>query len=1322
MEETILFPSPSWFLVSNIAVSPDGWLIYGGPSKSLCVLEPVRKEVGIIEGNDKYRAHVVTRSHTEKIVSLDISPEWLEKRNFISGSADGSVKQWCVVRLRTKTILKATHTHDYHEKNKEDVVSIGYSTETTAITVGTYGNIVKWNFTSNLAKSYRNIMKNFKPTCMACSKHIPMQVAIGTKQGVVFVIDLTSVGKILYKVRGQDDEVMNLSWCPKYETHIRKLLKPFNSRSLLANRLEAIRNEGREESESESVLEQSGIIKTLPEDSFDESMVEEDDMFDIYKDHEPDEFGHKKYVPENILVKVKEEQAESDDFLAECLKLRNDILKRKNQPEPGIDSLVQALDDTHVEGESEAEAEEIEVPEELEETEADASAGETEELDVAQAEQVKPGTSKTNKKKKGKALVESSPHIHKHLLATVGKYGGVRIWSKSGKLVASCAIPNNAKATNHKGSNWPTLLWFKPDLLLVVDGKSQLLEINPLQIDCKNKLEYKIIHNVHRRGMYAMASDVPRVFTDDTPTDGAWSVWSFSQDRHILRFSMKTRKVVGFHTTCGGFLYKVVPCPYDAEKIAVSVGDGAVRVCSFPESDSRLQAPQVLMFWQQVQGKVLTVAWHPTRENLLAFATAECRVGLLDASKPDKPARVLPTALKDGVYCLCWGDDMNLYANGGGRLVTYRADKPDQAPTGVKVEWEGEAWRVHAVSRGARGMLCGSFTGSVALLHHTPPHQIRAAAFVFTKLIHSMEWHPLQTSSSNDESPCKDLIAVCSMDRDNSIAILEYGTKPDGSEQLTKIKSLKGHKSLLFQLAWNPHRDGLLISTAQDTTVRVWDVPKGTCISILALHAQSLSAAWVPHPEFPNHVLSTGGDACLRLWSIEDHKPEDYDDTRHEIAVKQKVRKAPAKKVTSNVDEASTSDNEGVVAMSYETGFERVVDRAPKKFMLPLMYKQMNDPSHIPAPRRMLEIYIEKTEKAKKENASKNVLVDENSNTSLIDEKGDRIKLEGEVGSVHENKDETVENSEANKESPKKEKIDLDFLKVFGSIKEVNEFLDMEMEHHLATGSFENWIMLSIFRGHIDAMIQFASRRDMLDPFLLSIAPCVSFKYWKDATKLYLAQIDRVVAMKEEDRLYEVRQYGGPVYRKVAVLLSIHDVKDAVATLVEAKLYKEAYILCRLRYMDSVAESILKEWAIDLAMSGRLPTAAVCFLALNDLSEAAQALSRYKYQEGLSLAAEIAKVAGRNSFADHVESKKSLKEKMFPDQTEEILKALPSKIELLMKESKRNGDNSSDGTCEPSNNTSSELNDGTLSASNDSTVSEPTEGTSSGLKNGTEKE
>lgn len=145
-------------------------------------------------------------------------------------------------------------------------------------------------------------------------------------------------------------------------------------------------------------LNESGMGKTLPEDSFDDqSVVQEDDMFDIYKEPDLEEFGHKKYQPVDILVKVKEEVAQVD-YLTECVKLKDEIMKKKTEGEPTIESLVEAMDKT--------------------------------ELDVKKNEpSFAEGASNKNAAKvvvEGKITkgeVESSVHIQKHLLATVGKYG-----------------------------------------------------------------------------------------------------------------------------------------------------------------------------------------------------------------------------------------------------------------------------------------------------------------------------------------------------------------------------------------------------------------------------------------------------------------------------------------------------------------------------------------------------------------------------------------------------------------------------------------------------------------------------------------------------------------------------------------------------------------------------------------------------------------------------------------------------------------------------------------------------------------------------------
>ncbi|XP_041972670.1 gem-associated protein 5-like isoform X2 [Aricia agestis] len=1199
MEETLLFPSPNWFQTSGLKVTRDGWLIYGGPSKSLCLLQPLHADdQGIIIEDQRFKAHFLSRAHAEKIVSVDVSPRWPEKMNLLTGSADGSVKQWNIEATEGMYAIKSTHSHNTHLNEKEEVASVGYSDDTFAVTVGVFGNIVKWDLNSNIVKEYSNFLKNFRPTSMACSQHIQLNVAIGTKQGLVFVLDLNGPGKLLYKVRAQDEEIFNVSWCPQYEVLLKKSLQESDRRTNLAKRLGNIRNiepepenlnkSGRvaenlnkSGKEAESLnnsgrekenLNKSGRDKNLPEDSFDQSVVEEEDLFDVYKDHEADEFGHKKFEPIDILVKVKEEKVE-EDFLSECNKLKEDILRRKNEPEPTIQSLVEALDNTHVGNGNETNKSE--------------------------------DSDKNEKSQKG---CESSVHVQKHLLATISRHGAIRIWSKSGKLVAGGAI-NIGNKNKKSGPVTPNLLWLKSDVLLLTDGKNQLLECNPLKIDCKNKLEWKLVHTYHKTGLYGIASNAPKVQVAEESDTNNWLVWTAAQDRNLVCYSLLEKKKVAMYNTCGGFIYNIQPCPYDASKVAVAVGDGAVRVWEAEVTeDETLRYGRVLSYWQNVQGKVLTVAWHPTRENLLAFATAEARVGTIDTSgKNERPARTLTPALRGGVYSLCWGEDNELYACGGGECVVYRVDKPDADPTPLKVEWEGRAWSLSVVCWRAGGLLCGDTAGAVALLDRAAA--VLTATAVFSKMIHSIQIHPEQTSNSNTESPYKNMFAVCSLDKSYNIAILEIDDTDKPSLRIWK--TLSGHKGTVLQLAWSPHHDGRLMSTSQDGTVRVWDISTGACTSIFG--GGGVGAAWHSAPGPASTALSGGADCALRAWSVDDHPADRYIEVIQESKSKKKNKdRKHGKKEENGALEAKkeeTSDETNEVAVTLTK------TKVSKKFLLPIISKQLTE-CNVHSVKKLAKKFL----------------------------------------------DEEVENGD--KETKiEDDNIDTDFVKMFGSTNDLNEILDLEMDKHLESHRLEAWTMLGIFRGRVDDVMQFNARRDRLCPFLVSQAPAVSPKYWKDVMTMYLAQMDRLAANQDTDKI-EARSYGGSAYRRAALQLSVHDARAALASLAQLRLYKEAYVLARVRHMTTAAEGILREWAEDSVQNGNIPQAAVCYLALGDAYKASTELARMNNQEFLKLAADLAKAAGQHTFANHLAEKTASIQNGVPE-PEDDLKPLPTRMELL---------------------------------------------------------
>ncbi|KPJ10542.1 Gem-associated protein 5 [Papilio machaon] len=959
----------------------------------------------------------------------------------MSGSADGCVKCWVLEQADNKYKLNTTHSHSVHKNEKEEVVGVGYCNETYAVTVGSMGHVVKWDLNSNVIKTYRNFLKIFRPTSMSCSPHIPLNVAIGTKQGVIFVADLTGAGKILYKVRGQDDEIVSVSWCPQFEVSI-KQTHDIEKKVSANERMSKIRQEAEL---SEQNMNNSGVSKTLPDDSFDESIVQEDDLFDMYKDYETDAFGPKKYEPEDILVKVKEEVKSEVSYLDECKMLTEEILKRKNQPEASMASLVDALDNVAVD------------------KEIDSS------NDEAKAKEAKEESTKT------------VCHQHKHLVSSLGKNGCVRIWASGGKLVGSCNAPisTNKNQKNIKIHQCTTLLWCKPNTLLIADGRSQL----------KNKMLYKFVHSQHRRGLFSIVSDAPRIQTPDNLKEAEkWSVWTTAQDRNVIRYSLGTKEIVYTHATCGGFIYNVQSCPYDARRVAVSSGDGSIRVLELDVSDEdemKLCLGNISTYWQNVQGKVLTVAWHPTKENLLAFGTAEARVGLIDANgKTERPARVLLPALSGGVYSLCWGEEDQLLAAANGELVVYSTSKPDQRKLLSCV-------RARARARAQCGLLAvGSCEGAVAVTSAAPHCTALAANYIYTKVIYNVEWHPEQTSEANEESQYKNLIAVSSLDKLHSISILEYGDKEDGTKQLQVWKVLTGHKNSVLQLAWSPHRDELLASTSQDCTIRVWDIVGGACVSICNAHAQyAVSVAWCARPHLPAHLLTGGADCSLRLWSYMDYPQDKYQG--EEIGVTKKDKK----KHKQEVKKAEEFKNE--LLDSLAVAQEDKV-KASKKFLLPLVHKQMLK-SLLPGAKEMLQNYIKKNSDVKK--------IEFNIDSFKKD------KSENSENEVNSSFDKVLDKEPSNNDKG----FDIDFIKMFGSTNDVNEVLDLELS----------------------------------------------------------------------------RKYGGAVFRKLGALLSAHDLKAAVALLADHRLYREAYVLCRTRHMDSIATDVLGLWAQHSATAGNWPLAAV---------------------------------------------------------------------------------------------------------------------------------
>lgn len=84
------------------------------------------------------------------------------------------------------------------------------------------------------------------------------------------------------------------------------------------------------------------------------------------------------------------------------------------------------------------------------------------------------------------------------------------------------------------------------------------------------------------------------------------------------------------------------------------------------------------------------------------------------------------------------------------------------------------------------------------------------------------------------------------------------------------VQKLKGHSGKVADIAWNPHYNSVLASTADDKTVRVWDTNANEQISLSGHTQHTRGISW--NYELPWLLLSGSWDSTIRIWDLRTHK------------------------------------------------------------------------------------------------------------------------------------------------------------------------------------------------------------------------------------------------------------------------------------------------------------------------------------------------------------------------------------------------------------------------------------------------------------------
>ncbi|XP_019361637.1 PREDICTED: gem-associated protein 5 isoform X2 [Gavialis gangeticus] len=193
--ELLLPASPNWYL-SRCSDASAGARLFGFAA---------RNSVYLLRVGAQPTFHGELIGHTERVSGFTFCHFPDQTNLCASSSDDGTVKIW-----DTQTLSLVTE----HTLHQNTISALHWSPLVKDLVVSGDEKGIIICYWRN-----RNDSQQFFPEprtifCLTCSPHQENLVAIGYKDGMVVIIDISRKKEIIHRLRGHDDEIHSLAWCP----------------------------------------------------------------------------------------------------------------------------------------------------------------------------------------------------------------------------------------------------------------------------------------------------------------------------------------------------------------------------------------------------------------------------------------------------------------------------------------------------------------------------------------------------------------------------------------------------------------------------------------------------------------------------------------------------------------------------------------------------------------------------------------------------------------------------------------------------------------------------------------------------------------------------------------------------------------------------------------------------------------------------------------------------------------------------------------------------------------------------------------------------
>ncbi|XP_061659471.1 gem-associated protein 5 [Syngnathoides biaculeatus] len=195
MYERLLPASPNWYCSRCCDVSVGGLLGFG--AKNFIYLIDVSAATCMTQG--------VLVGHKGMVSGVSFCQDPTQSHICASSSGDGVVIFW---DTNTKSPLRQ------HASHQTAVTALHWSPlDKNLVVSGDEKGIVTCH-RFNTGDSARFFPEPRSIVCLTCSPHIWSTVAVGYKDGMIALIDVSKKGEVTQRLRGHDDDIHSLAWSP----------------------------------------------------------------------------------------------------------------------------------------------------------------------------------------------------------------------------------------------------------------------------------------------------------------------------------------------------------------------------------------------------------------------------------------------------------------------------------------------------------------------------------------------------------------------------------------------------------------------------------------------------------------------------------------------------------------------------------------------------------------------------------------------------------------------------------------------------------------------------------------------------------------------------------------------------------------------------------------------------------------------------------------------------------------------------------------------------------------------------------------------------